>query len=264
LARTRDDYHLSEASLRLDGVIALVTGASAGIGAAVAAELRSAGARLLLSGRDCKRLEVVAKRTGATALPADLTEPAGPEKLVDAALDAAGRVDLLVCSAGVGWAGTIGELSRDKAAELVTLNLLAPVELARLLAPGMAERGFGRLIFVSSIAGAVGVRHEAVYSATKAGLNYLAESLRYELAPTGVGVSVVLPGVVNTDFFNRRGRPYGRARPVPISAERVARAITQAALRDSPVVYVPGWLRFPAWLHGVAPRSFGRLATRFG
>lgn len=250
--------------MRLEGAVALVTGASSGIGAAVAAELAAAGARLLLSGRDPRRLKVVAERTGATALPADLADPGGPERLVEAALAAAGRVDLLICNAGAGWAGPIGELSSAKAAELVTLNLLAPVQLARLLAPGMAERRFGRLVFVSSIAGATGVRHEAVYCATKAGLNYLAESLSYELAPCGVGVSVVLPGVVDTPFFSSRGRPYGRRRPAPIPAERVARAITQAAVRDLAVVYVPGWLRFPAWLHGVAPRSFRRLAARFG
>jgi short-subunit dehydrogenase len=118
-------------------------------------------------------------------------------------------------------------------------------------------------VFVSSIAGATGVRNEAVYAATKAGLNNLAESLSYELTETGVGVTLVLPGVVDTPFFGRRGRPYERRRPVPIPAERVARTIATALVRDLDVVYVPGWLRFPAWLHGVAPRTFRRLAIRF-
>jgi len=218
----------------------------------------------VLSGRDLDRLNAVAAQTGATALPIDLAEPSGPDRLVEAALGAMGRIDLLICNAGVGWAGPIGELTAAKAAELVELNLLVPVQLSRLVVPGMAERGSGRLVFVSSIAGAVGVRHEAVYSATKAGLNYLAESLRYELEPKGVGISVVLPGAVDTPFFSHRGRPYGRRWPAPIAPERVARAITDAAARDLAVVYVPAWLRFPAWLHGAAPQGFRRLTARFG
>jgi len=250
--------------LRLADAVALVTGASSGIGAAAAASLAAAGSRLVLSGRDRDRLNAVAAQTGATALPIDLAEPSGPDRLVEAALGAMGRIDLLICNAGVGWAGPIGELTAAKAAELVELNLLVPVQLSRLVVPGMAERGSGRLVFVSSIAGAVGVRHEAVYSATKAGLNYLAESLRYELEPKGVGISVVLPGAVDTPFFSHRGRPYGRRWPAPIAPERVARAITDAAARDLAVVYVPAWLRFPAWLHGAAPQGFRRLTARFG
>lgn len=250
--------------MRLADAVALVTGASSGIGAAAAASLAAAGSRLVLSGRDRDRLNAVAAQTGATALPIDLAEPSGPDRLVEAALGAMGRIDLLICNAGVGWAGPIGELTAAKAAELVELNLLVPVQLSRLVVPGMAERGSGRLVFVSSIAGAVGVRHEAVYSATKAGLNYLAESLRYELEPKGVGISVVLPGAVDTPFFSHRGRPYGRRWPAPIAPERVARAITDAAARDLAVVYVPAWLRFPAWLHGAAPQGFRRLTARFG
>jgi short-subunit dehydrogenase len=249
--------------MRLVDAVVLVTGASSGIGAATAVRLAASGARLIVTGRNEERLREIAALTSATPLAADLAEPGGPEMLVEKALAAEGRVDVLVCNAGAGWAGPIGELSGTKASELVSLNLLAPVQLARLLAPGMAERGSGRLVFVSSVAGATGVRYEAVYAATKAGLNYLAESLSYELADTGVGVSLVLPGVVDTPFFGRRGRPYDRRRPVPIPPERVARAIARAVSRDLDVVYVPGWLRFPVWLHGVAPRTFRRLAIRF-
>ena len=250
--------------MQLVGAVALITGASSGIGAATAAVLARAGARLIVTGRDEERLRSVAAGTGAVALPADLSEEDGPEQLIKLALAEAGRIDLLVCNAGAGWAGPIGDLPGSKATELITVNLLAPVQLARLVAPGMAERRTGRMIFVSSIAGMTGVRHEAVYAATKAGVNYLAESLTYELAGTGAGASLVLPGVVDTPFFRRRGRPYDRRLPAPIPAERVARAIVKAAQRDLDVVFVPGWLRFPAWLHGTSPRTFRRLASRFG
>jgi short-subunit dehydrogenase len=250
--------------MQLAGAVALITGASSGIGAATAIALAQAGTRLILTGRDQDRLAAVAARTRGLALAADLAEPDGPDRLIESALAQAGQIDLLISNAGAGWAGPIGDLPGSKATELLTLNLLAPIQLARLVAPGMAERGSGRLIFVSSIAGMTGVRHEAVYAATKAGLNYLAESLGYELAGTGAGVSVVLPGVVDTPFFRRRGRPYGRRLPAPIPPERVAQAIVTAAQRDLDVVYVPGWLWFPAWLHGAAPRTFRRLARRFG
>jgi len=251
--------------MRLDGAVALVTGASSGIGAATAAALAAAGASLLLSGRDEARLAEVAGRTGGTALAGDLAAGGGAAGLAARALGAApGGIDVLVNNAGLGWAGPLGEITAGKIAELAAVNLTAPIELTRLLVPGMAERGRGGVAFVSSIAGVTGVRGEAVYAATKAGLSAFAESLAYEVRGSGVAVSVIVPGVIDTPFFSRRGRPYGRARPAPIPAGRVAAAIVSALERGRPVVYVPGWMRFPAWLHGTAPGAFRALAARFG
>src|SRR6266571_4917524 len=249
--------------MRLDGAVALVTGASSGIGAATAVAL--AGAGLLLSGRDEARLAEVAGRTGGTVLGGDLAAPGGAAGLAEQALAAArGGIDVLVNNAGLGWAGPVGEIPAAKVTELATVNLAAPIELTRLLVPGMAERGRGGVVFVSSIAGVTGVRGEAVYAATKAGLAAFAESLAYEVRGRGVAVSVIVPGVIDTPFFARRGTPYGRARPAPIPAGRVAAAIVSALEHERPVVYVPGWLRFPAWLHGTAPGAFRALAARFG
>jgi short-subunit dehydrogenase len=175
-----------------------------------------------------------------------------------------GSIDILINNAGVGWAGPLTEMSAATVARLVAVNLTAPIELTRLLTPTLAAGGRGRVVFISSIAGETGAPQEAVYAATKAGLNYFAESLRYELAGTGVGVSVVVPGVIDTPFFAQRGKPYSRRRPVPISAQRVARAVRTAIEREQPVAFVPRWLRFPAWLHGAAPGPFRALAARFG
>ena len=263
--------------MRLTGAVALVTGGSSGIGAATARSLAAAGARLLIAGRDPGRLRAVAGQTGAVGLVADLAAPGGPAELAAAAQraavtlpprpgagDAAAGIDILVNNAGVGWAGPIGEITAEKIAELVAVNLTAPMQLTRLLAPGMIARGRGRVVFVSSIAGATGVRGEAVYSATKAGLVSFAESLAYELDGHDVRVSVIVPGVVDTPFFDRRGRPYGRKRPGPQPPERVARAIVSGLERDRDVSYVPRWMRLPAWLHGAAPGTFRALATRFG
>ncbi|HEY6276561.1 MAG TPA: SDR family NAD(P)-dependent oxidoreductase [Streptosporangiaceae bacterium] len=269
--------------MRLTGAVALVTGGSSGIGAAAARALAAAGVRVLIAGRDTGRLHTIAGQTGGLALPCDLAPATGPAELAEVALRAAatlapdtgpaagpddpggpGGIDILVNNAGVGWAGPLGEITPAKVAELVAVNLTAPMELTRLLLPGMMARGGGRVVFVSSIAGATGVRGEAVYAATKAGLAMFAESLSYELAGHGVRACLIVPGVIDTPFFERRGRPYGRRRPAPIPAERVARAIVSGLEHDRAVVYVPGWMRGPAWLHGAAPGTFRALAARFG
>jgi short-subunit dehydrogenase len=255
--------------MRLAGAVTLVTGASSGIGAATAAALSTAGARLLLTGRDTARLAEVARQTGGVALPADLAAPEGAAHLAQEVMaappDTSGPgIDILVNNAGLGWAGPLGDITPAKAAELIQINLAAPIELTRLLLPGMIKRGRGRVVFVSSIAGVTGVRGEAVYAATKAGLITFAESLGYEVRERGVRVCVVVPGVIDTPFFTRRGRPYGRKRPAPLPAERVAQAIVAALQHDRPTVYVPRWLRLPARIHGAAPGAFRALAARYG
>jgi len=198
----------------------------------------------------------------ATVPRLDRAEPAG--HLPTGPLRATSGIDILINNAGVGWAGPLTEMSAAKVAHVVAVNLTAPIELTRLLTPVLGAGGRGRVVFVSSIAGTTGVTQEAVYAATKAGLGCFAESLRYELAGTDVGVSVVVPGVVDTPFFARRGSPYGRRRPIPVSAQRVARAVLTAIERDQAMTFVPRWFGFPAWLHGTAPGTFRALAARFG
>lgn len=239
-----------------------MTGASSGIGAATALRFARAGARLLLSGRDAARLEALAAQTGGTPLVADLGSAGGAEELAREALARAGGVDVLVSNAGVGWAGDFAAMPPADIARLVAVNLTAPLLLARLLLPGMRERGRGHLVMVSSIAGSVGVAREAAYAATKAGLNGLCDSLRDELAGTGVGVSMVLPGVVDTEFFARRGTPYQRDRPRPIPPERVAGAILGAVEGNRGEVFAPAWMRLPARVHGAFPGMFRWFAAR--
>ncbi|GLX01398.1 SDR family NAD(P)-dependent oxidoreductase [Microtetraspora sp. NBRC 16547] len=242
--------------MRLAGARVLITGASSGIGAATARAMAASGARLVLAGRDRARLDAVAAETGGLAVAGDLTT--GVADLAGRA----GPVDVLVGNAGRGWAGPLAAMPDGTAEELIAANLTAQIALTRLLLPGMIERGRGHLVFVASIAGAVGVRDEAVYAATKAGLIGFAESLRYELRR--IGVSVILPGVVDTPFFARRGVAYARRWPAPIPAERVARAIVAAVEHGRPESFAPGWLRLPARLRGAAPGPFRALAGVFG
>lgn len=246
--------------MRIQGAVALVTGASSGIGWAVAVQLARAGARVVAHGRDSARLAELSRLTGAAVVTGDLSDPAAAA----AVAKQAGAVDILVNNAGIGWAGRFLDMPGDEVTRLVAVNLTGPIELTRALLPGMLARGTGHLMFVTSIAGRTGVAGEAVYSATKAGLDAFAESLRFELTGTDVQVSVVVPGVVDTPFFDRRGRPYDRRRPRPLPADLVAAAMVKGIAAGRAELYAPRWLRLPVVIRGTMPGVYRRLAARFG
>jgi short-subunit dehydrogenase len=141
------------------------------------------------------------------------------------------------------------------------VNLRAAARLARAAIPHL-RRGRGRLVFVGSIAGLVGVPGETWYSATKAGLGCFAEALRAELRPAGIGVSLVSPGVVDTAYFERRKEPYRRRYPRLISAETAAAAIVNAVEHGRDDVVVPPWLSLPARVKVSFPGLYRLLASR--
>lgn len=244
---------------------ALVTGASSGIGAAVAKRIAAErGWRVVVSGRDQRRLAEIADQTSAVPVRADLATSAGVERLVTRTLDAVGHIDLLVAAAGVGWAGPLPAMPAAAVDEVLTVNLTAVAHLVRLVLPGMLAAGRGQIVLVGSTAGTYGVRREVVYSAAKAGVEALAESLRYELRDTGVRVLHVVPAAVDTPFFERRGTPYTRGVPRPLPPERVAEALWDALTHGRQEVFAPRWLGLPRRLRGMAPGLFRRLASRFG
>ena len=251
-------------AMQLTDAVVLVTGASAGIGHAAAARFAARGARVLVHGRDPDRTADVAGQVGGRAIIADLASPTDRQRLATEALEAFGRVDVLVNNAGFGYSGPLTAMPFDTIRRLIEVDLVAAIELTRALLPPMVEQKRGAVCFVTSIAGRTGVAGEAVYAATKAGLDTFAESLRAETAGSGVNVSVVIPGVVDTGFFATRGRPYERTRPRPIPPEVVADAVVGAVVRDRAEEWVPRWLRIAPTVRALAPGAYRRLAVRFG
>lgn len=248
---------------QLAGRVCLVTGATSGIGRATALRLARLDARLLVSGRDTEALREVAAVTGGTAIAADLSRRDGVERLAEDAVAAQGRVDVLVNAAGEGLYGPVAELDPSDLERVVAVNLTAPILLTTALLEGMLERRAGHVVHVGSIAGHVGHRDEATYAATKAALTVFSESLRAELAGTGVAVTLITPGVVDTPFFERRGAAYDRRWPRPIPADRVAARIVDALSSRPAEVIVPGWLSVPVRLRGALPGLYRSLAQRF-
>jgi short-subunit dehydrogenase len=240
------------------GRTALVTGASLGIGRATAVALAARGAHVRATGLEARPLTELTRLCGAAVIAADLSAADGIDKL----LDWAGPVDILVNVAGFGRYERVGDIDGAGALEMLAVNLVAPIRLTAALAPAMVERGCGHIVNVASIAGWVGVSHEAVYAATKGGLIAFSESVRYELAGTGVGLTVVVPAAVETSFFARRGRAYERRFPRPVDPARVATRLVAAVERNAPEVFVPRWLVLPARLRGGLPSAYRRAAGR--
>ena len=243
--------------MELAGRVVLVTGASRGIGAATCAALTRRGAVVVAAGRDETALAAVA---AASTVVADAADPAAAPALVAAAVDRHGRLDAVVANAGIGWAGEFAGMDPARITELVDVNLRAPMLLARAALPVL--RRPGALVFLTSIAGLVGVPGETVYSVTKAGLETFATLLREEV--DGVTVSTVAPGAVDTGFFTTRGVPYDRSFPRPIPPGQVAEAVVEAIATGRQRRVEPRWLAVPARLSATAPKTYRALARRFG
>ncbi len=244
------------ALFRLDGKIALVTGATGGIGAAIARGLHAQGARVALTGRREAELEALAVElgTGSAIFPADLTDPEAPAALVEKIEESLGALDILVNNAGLTRDGLALRMGDKDWGDVIEVDLNAPFRLARASLRGMMKRRSGRIISIASIVGVTGNAGQANYCAAKAGLIGMSKALAQEVAPRGVTVNVVAPGFVKTamtDALNdaQKAALMGR---IPLgrmgSPDDVAAAVTYLASAEA------------AWVTGVTLHVNGGMA----
>lgn len=239
----------------------LLTGASGGIGHAIARAFAARGAQLVLTGRRAEVLEPLAAELGGRALALDLAERDAVARLVEQA----GDVEILVANAALPASGTLDDYSIEQIDRALDVNLRAPIALAKELSEPMTRRGHGHLVFISSLAGKSSAPGSSLYSATKFGLRGFALGLREDLREAGVGVSTIFPGFIrDAGMFAKAGVTLPRGVRTR-TAEDVAQAVVRAVERDKAEIDVaPLPLRVGAAFAGIAPELSGRTSRRLG
>ena len=256
--------------MELVGGNVLITGATGGIGQAIARAFAVHGANLILTGRRADVLEPLAAEARGRSLAFDLAERGDVEELCREAVGA--ELDVLIANAALPATGLLTELSQEQVDRMLEVNLRAPIALAHALAPGMIERGRGHMVFVSSLSGKAASPASSIYSATKFGLRGFALGLREDLRPHRVGVSTVLPGFVSdAGLFAdaQRNRPDGHIRLPPgvgtRTAEQVAAAVIRAIERNRAELDVaPTFVRLGATFAGAAPQLAAAASRLMG
>jgi uncharacterized protein len=232
------------------GARALVTGASGGLGRAIAVALAERGCQVVVSGRQPERLQSVAALVNGRAVPADLSRDGEVPRL----LAAAGELDILVANAGVPGSGDLEELDQAQIDRILAVNLASPIALTRALLPGFRARGSGHFVFVSSLLGRVASPASSMYAASKFGLRGFALGLRCDLQGSGIGCSVVSPSFVRDGgMFADTGvslpPAMGTVRPKQV-ANAVLRAVESNRVE---ITVAPLVLRVGAVLGTLAP-----------
>lgn len=241
---------------------ALVTGANGGIGEAIVAHLVSAGAKVVITGRRADALHVVAERTGARAIVADLAQR---DDLTRIAREA-GPVDILVANAAIPATGDFtNEVDEDFIERTLDVNLKAPILMAKHFVPPMVKNKKGHLVFISSVAGRMPAKGSTMYCATKYGMRGFAGSLREDLHGTGVGVSTVFPGFIrDAGMFAKTGvkLPSVMGTKSPVD---VAEAVIRSIRRDLGEVTVAAVdQRLGAFMSMLTPNLVSKLQRTFG
>jgi short-subunit dehydrogenase len=239
----------------------LLTGATGGLGHAIARRLASAGAHVVLSGRRGDVLVEHAGEIGGEVAPADLSDPAAVRELAAAH----GDVDILILNAGLPASGRLETYNEDQIERALRVNLHAPIMLAHAITPAMVQRGSGHVVFMSSLAGKTATAGSSLYNATKYGLRGFASALRAELHATGVGVSSIFPGFISDAgmFADANVKlPPGVGTKTP---EHVADATLRAIERNRGEVDVaPAGLKLGTFFGAIAPETAARVTRLSG
>ncbi len=256
--------------MELQGKVVVVTGASMGIGEALAKEFAEAGANVVLSARDLARLEAARGRVGHTertsVCACDVSKSADIRRLLAFTLERFQRVDVWINNAGFGLLDSVATASMDEIRRLFDTNLFGAIECLQVVVPVMKKQGAGTVINISSVAGHISVPYSGIYSASKHALNAIGRAARMELQGTGVNVLTVCPGYIATDFAvnaikgNERKR-LGAAARRGIGAERVARATLRGYVAGKREIVVPWKDHVSIKLFQLAPRFIERVMT---
>ena len=228
---------------------ALVTGASAGLGAEFARQLASRGMHLVLVSRRNDLMTELAQElhtkhgTRCEIISADLSDPKGPGRVLDEITSKGIVIELLVNNAGFGVVGEVDNADVDRLLQLIRLNISAITELTYRLVPGMLERGHGAILNVSSLSAFQPVAYMGVYAASKAFVLHFSEALHCELKDRGITVTAVCPGVTRTNFFEVAGAPGWLQKHSSLGVEPVVKAALRALERRQQYV-VPGWSNY--------------------
>lgn len=245
----------------LSGKTILLTGATGGIGHAIARRLHGAGARLVLTGRRTDVLAPLAEELGAQSLAVDLADRDAVTRLAEECAD----VDGFIANAALPASGELRSFSAAELDRALDVNLRAPIFLAHALTPRMAQQRSGHVVLISSLSGKTGTSGTSIYSATKFGLRGFGQGLREDLRPHGVGVSVVFPGFISdAGMFADTGvtLPKGVGTSTP---EEVADAVAVAIERNRGELDVaPLPMRLGATFAGIAPEVSAKVARRAG
>ena len=248
--------------MHLQNKVLVVTGASMGIGEAIAKLFADHGAAVVLSSRDQERAQAARERVGhqerTLAVACDVCDPAQIAGLLRTAQDRFGRVDIWVNNAGFGLLDSIERMQRADYRRMFETNLFGVIEAMQQVIPVMKQQGSGAIVNISSVAGYIAVPYMGAYAATKAALNRISRAARLELAGTGVSVINICPGYVQTDFGKNAVRGSDRMRVSErvrhgITAERVAQTVLRAYDRNLAESIVPGAYRFVIALAILAP-----------
>lgn len=246
--------------MEIAGKLALVTGASSGIGAATARALAARGAALILVARSADRLAAVASdieaRGGrAHALPADLSRPDAVADMAQAALGTAGTPDIIINNAGAGRWLSVMETSPEEARAMIELPYLAAFAVTRAFLPHMLARASGSIVNVTSPASYLAWPDAAAYIAARHALKGFSEALRLEVAPHGIGVGLVVLGTVESSYWahnpgSRERVPKGGA---PLTTDQAAQTIVEAVIRERRLTIRPALFRLLIALEAIAP-----------
>ena len=246
--------------------VALVTGASSGIGRAAALALVDAGFAVVGTSRDAAKAGPLA---GVTFLDLDVASDTSVRSLVGQVIERFGRIDVLVNNAGVGAVGAGEESSITQAKEVFDINVFGLMRMTNAVLPHMRARGSGRVVNVASVLGLIPAPFMAVYAATKHALHGFFDSLRVELAATGVSVTLVCPDFVLSEIHRRAlgpdGKPLGTS-PMReskiMTAERCAELALAAAAKRKRMVLLSARGKVGRWVRMFAPGVIDRIAAR--